>query len=89
MFEAFQAFGPSITTRGSGGGGGNSWTFADLTGWMTDDNGQVQSFLSSEDNYRSVKALQDKNLIVPVSGDFAGPGTIRAIGTPSRSARRP
>ena len=48
---------------------------------MTDDNGQVQSFLSSEDNYRSVKSLQDKNLIVPVSGDFAGPKTIRAIGT--------
>lgn len=80
VFQAFQSFGPSITTRGSGGGGGNSWTFADLTGWMTDDNGQVQSFLSTEDNYRYIKTLHERNLIVPVSGDFAGPKTIRAIG---------
>jgi hypothetical protein len=82
VFQAFLSIGPAITTRGSGGGGGgNTSTFADLTGWMTDDKGEVQSFLSTEDNYRAVKALHDKNLIVPVSGDFAGPKTIRAIGT--------
>ena len=43
--------------------------------------GQPRSFLSSEDNYRYVKSLHDRNLIVPVSGDFAGPKAIRAIGT--------
>jgi len=81
VFDAFQAYGPAITTRGGAGGfGGNSWTFAELTGWMTDGAGVPQSFLSSDDNYRSVKALEDKNLIVPVSGDFGGPKTIRAIG---------
>ena len=80
VFDSFQAFGPSITTRGAGGGGGNSLTFADLTGWATDDAGQPQSFLSSEDNYRVVKSMHEKNLIVPASGDFGGPKTIRAVG---------
>jgi hypothetical protein len=76
VFQAFQAYGPSISTRGGGGG----VTFADLTGWSTDATGQPQSFLSTEENYRYVKSLQDRNLIVPASGDFGGPKTIRAIG---------
>ena len=78
--DAFQTFGPSITTRGGAGGGGNSLTFADLTGWSLDNAGVPQSFLSTEDNYRFVKSLQEKNLVVPASGDFGGPKTIRAIG---------
>jgi hypothetical protein len=81
VFGAFQAYGPSITTRGPHDGGSNArWTFADLTGGMTDHQGVPQSFLSTEDNYLAVKALQEKNLIVSVSGDFGGPKTIRAIG---------
>src|SRR5439155_26495630 len=70
----------SISTRGAGGGGGNTLSFEDLTGWATDAAGQPQSFLSTEDNYRFVKSLQEKNLVVPASGDFGGPKTIRAIG---------
>jgi hypothetical protein len=75
-------YGPGITTRGSaaGRGGGNNVTFADLTGWSTDASGKPQSFLSSDAHYQTIKALHDKNLIVPVSGDFGGPKAIRAIG---------
>ena len=81
VFDAFQRFGPGITTSsGGGGGGGNSVSFADLTGWSTDAAGAPQSFLSTEDNYRFVKSLQEKNLLVPASGDFGGPKTIRAVG---------
>lgn len=81
VLEAFAQFGPGITTRGAGGGGGgNNVTFADLTGWSVDAYSQVQSFLSTEENFRIVKALQDKNLIVPVSGDFGGTKALRAIG---------
>jgi hypothetical protein len=81
VFEAFQVFGPAISTRGSAGGfGANGVTFADLTGWSTDEAGQPQSFLSTEENYQFLKALQEKNLVVPASGDFGGPKTIRAIG---------
>jgi hypothetical protein len=81
VFNAFYFHGPSISTRGSQAGrGGNSGDFSDLTGYSADATGQPRSFLSSEDNYRFVKSLHDRNLIVPVSGDFAGPKAIRAIG---------
>ena len=81
VLEAFVEFGPAISTRGGGGGGGgNGVTFADLTGWSLNAEGQPQSFLSTEEHFRLVKSLHEKNLIVPVSGDFAGPRAIRAIG---------
>ncbi|MEO8259739.1 MAG: hypothetical protein ABI868_20505 [Acidobacteriota bacterium] len=81
---AFVLYGPDISTRGWGGvgrvaGGGNGGTFADLTGWAYDDAGEPQSFLSTEENFRFVKGLHEKNLLVPVSGDFGGPKAIRAI----------
>ena len=60
--------------------GGNGATFADLTGWSRDAAGQPQSFLSTEEHYQYLKSLHEKNLIVPASGDFGGPKTIRAIG---------
>jgi hypothetical protein len=81
VLSAFVQFGPNITTRGSQSGrGGNNATFADLTGWSADATGTTQSFLSTENHFRTVKTLHERNLIVPVSGDFAGPKTFRAIG---------
>jgi hypothetical protein len=82
VYDAFYRFGPVITTRGvagRGGFGGNGVTFAELTGYSPDA-ANPQSFLSTADNYAYVKALHEKNLIVPVSGDFGGPKAIRAIG---------
>jgi hypothetical protein len=76
---AFVRYGPNISTRGRGGRGGGGGTFADLTGWITDDAGEPESFLSTEENFQFVKGLEEKNLIVPVSGDFAGPKAIRGI----------
>ena len=77
VFDAFYYYGPSIATRGLSGGRGGD--FADLTGASNDRSGQPRSFLSSEENYQYIKSLHEKNLIVPVSGDFAGPKAIRAI----------
>ena len=81
VIAAFVQFGPGITTRGSmmGRGGGSNVTFADLTGWSYDNAGVPQSFLSTEDHFRVVKSLHDRNLIVPVSGDFGGQKALRAI----------
>jgi hypothetical protein len=90
VFQAFVNYGPGISTRGSAGGNrgvGNTTTFVDLTGWALDAKGQVQSFLSTEEHFRTVKTLQDKNLIVPVSGDFGGPKALRAIGAYVRAER--
>lgn len=81
VMAAFVQFGPGITTRGSvGRGGGNNVTFADLTGWSADRTGTPQSFLTTEEHFRTVKALHDRHLIVPVSGDFGGPKALRSIG---------
>jgi hypothetical protein len=85
VLEAFQALGPGISTRGGGGGrgGGPGFNrgFSDMTGYSLDAAGVPQSFLSTEENFRYVKSLEDRNLLVPVTGDFAGPKAIRAIGS--------
>lgn len=78
VFYAFTYFGPSITTRGPPSMRGG--TFMTLTGFSLDTTGEARSFLSTEDNFRVVKSLHERNLIVPVSGDFAGPRALRAIG---------
>jgi hypothetical protein len=82
--RAFVLYGPNISTRGWGGNGrpggrARNGTFADLTGWAYDADGEPQSFLSTEANFQFVKSLHEKNLLVPLSGDFSGPKTIRAI----------
>jgi hypothetical protein len=64
---------------GRGGFGGNFPSYADLA-MQTDWDGQFRGYLASEDNFRSLKALQERNLIVPVIGNFAGPKALRAIG---------
>jgi hypothetical protein len=46
----------------------------------TDATGQPRSFLASEESFQFVKALQTKNLVVPLVGNFAGPRAIRAVG---------
>ena len=82
VIDAFVQFGPAITTRGgSGRGGGSSSDFAGLTGWSMDDAGVAQSFLSTEEHFQTVKSMHERNLIVPVSGDFGGPKALRAIGS--------
>jgi hypothetical protein len=81
VLTAFVQYGPAITTNsGNRGRGGNSASFEDLTGWSLDENGHPQSFLSTDENYQFVKTLQEKNLLIPVTGDFGGPKALRAIG---------
>jgi hypothetical protein len=46
----------------------------------TDRSGQPRSFLASEDDFQFLKRLQERDLIIPVTGDFAGPKALRAIG---------
>ena len=46
----------------------------------TDRQGTEWSYLSSEENYRTIKELEIRNVIVPLTGDFAGPKAIRAAG---------
>ena len=47
---------------------------------MTDLNGKNWSFLATKENYDRVRVMHQKNMIVPVVGDFAGPKALRAVG---------
>jgi hypothetical protein len=46
----------------------------------TDAAGRPASFVVDEEDFRSVKALEARNLVIPVVGDLAGPHAVRAIG---------
>ena len=85
VYYAYYWCGPSITYNctpygGSGRGGGNQVSYADLM-VANDARGVQRSFLATEAMFRSIKAMHDKNLIVPVVGNFSGPKAIRAVGT--------
>ena len=47
---------------------------------LTDGRGHNWSYLATEANYNFVRILQQRNLIVPIVGDFAGPKAIRSVG---------
>jgi hypothetical protein len=86
IYFAFFWDGPSIryssTPSGFGGrgfGGGNFPSYEDLM-LQTDWDGESRSYLASEQNFRYVRDLHEKNLIVPVVGNFAGPKALRAVG---------
>jgi len=45
----------------------------------TDGQNRNRNFLASDASYQFVRQMQQKNLIVPVVGDFAGPKAMRAV----------
>ena len=63
----------------SGGFGGNFPSYEELM-LQTDMEGVNRSYLASEENFKLLKAFEEKNLIVPVVGNFAGPKALRAVG---------
>jgi hypothetical protein len=82
MFRAFYDLGPSMDYDNmSGRGYRRGWrpTYADLMN-AVDSAGTPDSYLATEANYRVVRGLEMRNLIVPVVGDFAGPKALRAVG---------
>jgi hypothetical protein len=82
IFRAFYTFGPGINYSSTDAGNATAGyrpTYADLM-TATDAVGDTRSYLASEESFAAVKALQLRNLIVPVVGDFAGSKAVRAVG---------
>jgi hypothetical protein len=89
IYDQFVRYGPSITyssgpgRSGSGrrgrGGFSNFPSYADLMR-QTDGAGVQRGYLASEQNFQALKAMEERNLIVPIVGDFAGPKALRAVG---------
>jgi hypothetical protein len=84
VYSAFSMFGPQLQYSSTGvgfGGGTRQPTYYDLMIATDADNlGVPRSYLSSEENFRFMKDLESRNLLVPVVGNFAGPKAIRAVG---------
>jgi hypothetical protein len=84
--EVFKFYGPQQLNYGStypptgrGGNGGNGANFTTVM-TATDPSGVERGFLASEENYRVLRELERKNLLIPVVGDFGGPKALRAVG---------
>ena len=54
-----------------------------------DSRGRKGNFLATEEGFQFVKALQARDLIVPVVGDLAGPHALRAIAQVMKDRRQP
>jgi hypothetical protein len=81
VYRTFYSFGPAInysSSQNSGGRGGYHVTYADLM-VQTDESGVSRGYLANDENFKVVKDLEEKNLIVPLVGNFAGPKAIRAV----------
>jgi hypothetical protein len=78
----------SMSMGGGGGrGGGNRFpTYQELM-VQTDLQGVPQGYLATEAHFRALKFMQERNLIVPVVGNFAGPKALKAVGRYVRERR--
>jgi hypothetical protein len=81
VYRNFYWFGPSITYNSSTGGGNRSSmaTYAALM-TVTDNAGVPTSYLASEESFGVIRDLEQRNLIVPIVGNFGGPKALRAVG---------
>jgi hypothetical protein len=80
VYFTFVQAGPGLDySTGGLGAGANNPTYADLM-QIDDGTGATRSFLATEENYRFMRDLERKNLVIPLVGDFAGPKTIRSVG---------
>jgi hypothetical protein len=85
VLEAFHAAGPEIAYSNTTSARGRYPTFRDLQ-VARDAAGRPRSYLASEASFRRVQSLQQRNLVVPLVGDFAGPRALRAAGAWVRAA---
>jgi len=70
----------ALTAPVNGGGA----TYYDLMLQIGDD-GKPLTYLGSDESFAYMKDLENRNMIVPVVGNFSGPKAIRAIGDYIRS----
>ena len=86
VYRALRDGGPQIGYMLTTGRGVGSPGYGALMA-LTDDAGVQRSYLSSEERFQFVKALETSNAIVPVVGNFAGPKALRGIGEYLRSQK--
>jgi hypothetical protein len=81
VYANFHRFGPAINyTSSINGRSGSPGSYAAIMAATDGATGVERTYLATEDRFAIVKALQRRNLIVPIVGDFAGPKALRAVG---------
>jgi len=82
VYRNFYWFGPQITYNSSMNGGGGRGNMTNYASLMTaaDAAGVVKSYLASEETFKTMKTLEERNLLVPVVGNFGGTKALRAVG---------
>lgn len=80
VYRAFYSAGPDIRySFGRGAGWQPFPTYTDLM-QADDGHGVQRGYLASEEIYQALRELEQRNLIVPLVGDFAGPKALRSVG---------
>jgi hypothetical protein len=80
VYSAFFEAGPDLTYSMGGGRRGRAFpSYAELM-LAADDAGVARSYLANEESYQVLRDLQQRNLVIPVVGDFSGPKALRAVG---------
>jgi len=82
VFLAFREYGPGINYN-SGTvtrvGAPAPPNYADVM-TATDTQGIQQSYLANEENYRFIRDMEGRNMMIPLTGDFGGTKAFRAVG---------
>jgi hypothetical protein len=81
ILTAMYNSGPNIDYNyGSGArGGGSGRPNYSMLMTANDGVGVQRSYLANDANFRAIKEMHARNLIVPIVGDFAGPKAIRSV----------
>ena len=80
VYRAFYKGGPELRySYPRFGGFGAFPAYADLM-TETDGRGENRGYLANEENFRALREREQKNLIVPLVGNFAGDKALRAVG---------
>jgi hypothetical protein len=81
VYWNFYWHGPAITYNSSTGGNGRGSmaSYGDLV-LATDGANVNRGFLANEENFKVLKDLEERNLVVPIVGNFAGPKALRTVG---------
>jgi hypothetical protein len=82
VYKAFFDVGPALTYSSNSSRGFGARNMPSYRSLMTatDQDGVNRSYLGSDETFAILKDLQERNLIVPLVGDFAGPKALRAVG---------
>ena len=79
-------FGRGGRPGGGGGGMGGAFGMPSFLSMMLETDGAAvdRSYLATEANFRTLRNMEERNLIVPLTGNFAGDKAVRAAGRYAR-----